>query len=183
MRWIGIAVIVAYGSAHADTQIATDDAKPAAAQLATAGNCERKLHLIGHEPGVVAAIMKERKLRPITLERITLPSDVAVAAVAPNLMTTVRIGNRDVHGIYSNIAGDGCISADIRHGIDANGNLVQLDGPPGVVDYTHGRCHTARGWEPCNLRGVTNVLYVVPNPKTKLIGIVGSELRFYPTTN
>jgi hypothetical protein len=181
MRWIGIVVIVAYGSAHADNQIAADADATETVELATPGNC--MLRLIGHEPGVVAAIMKERKLRPITLERILLPSSVAVAAVAPNLMTTVRIGNRDVHGIYSNIAGDGCISADIRHGVDANGNIVQIEGAAGVVDYTRGRCHTARGWEPCNLRGVTNVLYVVPNPKAKLIGIVGSELRFYPTTN
>jgi hypothetical protein len=179
MRWLGVAMMLCCGVAHADTQIATDSAP---AQLATTGRCDRQHRLIGHEPGVVAGIMKARKLRPIKLERISLPNSVAVDAVAPNLLTTVRIGDRDVRGIYSNIAGDGCIYADIRHAVDADGNLYQIEGAPGVVDYERGRCHTARGWEPCNLRGVTNVLYVVPDTKAKLAGVIGSDLRFYPST-
>lgn len=174
MRWVAVAFVFAYGVAHADNQLATDNVRGERASCPT--------RLIGHEPGVIDAIIKARKLRPITLERITLPADVAVAAVAPNLLVTVRIGDRDVRGIYSNIAGDGCIYADIRHAVDSAGNLYQIDGPSGVVDYTHGRCHTARGWQPCNLRGVTNVLYVVPDAKATLVGIIGSNLVWYPTT-
>jgi hypothetical protein len=177
MRWIGVAMLFAYGVAHADPQLATDTAP---VQLASPGRCP--MRLIGHERGVVDGVMKARKLRPIKLERIILPSTVAVSAVAPNLLTTVRIGDRDVRGIYSNIAGDGCIHADIRHAVDADGNLYAIEGAAGVVDYQRGRCHTARGWEPCHLKGVTNVLYVVPDAKAKLIGIVGSDLRFYPST-
>jgi hypothetical protein len=178
MRWIGIALLFAYGGAHADTQIATDTPP---AQLAATDRCDRAIRLIGHDPAELAAIMKSRKLRPITLERIILPNSVAVAAVAPQLMTTVRIGERDVRGIYSNIAGDGCIHADIRHAVDADGNLYQIDGPPGVVDYSRGLCHTKRGWQACNLTGVTNVLYVVRDPTPKLVGIIGSNLTFYPS--
>jgi hypothetical protein len=174
MRWIGLAVVFAYGIAHGDSQLATDDVP--AATLASPAVCKR---LVGHEPRVVAAIMKERKLRPITLDRIVLPSNVAVAAVAPQLMVTVDVGGKKLRGIASNVAGDGCIQPDIRHGIDADGNLYQIDGPPHVVDYTKGTCHTARGWEPCNLRGVTNVLFVVADPKATLAGIVGSDLKWY----
>src|SRR5687768_11747008 len=99
MRWIGIALVLAYGSAHAESQLATDAAP---VQIAKAGRCAHDLKLIGHDPAELAAIMKSRKLRPITLERIILPNSVAVSAVAPQLMTTVRIGERDVRGIYSN---------------------------------------------------------------------------------
>jgi hypothetical protein len=175
MRWIAAVVVFSYGIAHADSQLATDAAP---VQLAAPPVCKR---LVGHEAGVVAAIMKEHELRPITLERIVLPSSVSVGAVAPQLMVTVEINGRKVRGIYSNIAGDGCIQSDIRHGIDKGGNLYQIDGPPSVVDYTNGRCHTARGWEPCNLRGVTNVLFVVADPKARLAGIIGSDGTLYPS--
>ncbi|HEY5949897.1 MAG TPA: hypothetical protein VIV40_30595 [Kofleriaceae bacterium] len=168
--------VLAMGSASADNQLATDAAPPA--QLATTG-CDRPVQLIGHDRGELARVMKERGLRPITLERILLPAGVTGGAVAPNLLVTIKLGDREVHGIYSNIAGDGCIRSDIRHAVDADGNLYQFDGPAGVVDYTQGRCHTARGWEPCNLRGVTNVLFVVPDKRAKLVGEYGSNLQFY----
>lgn len=174
MRWLGIVVVLAYGVAHADSQLATDAPAP---QLATAGRCERETQLRGHAPADVARVLKERKLRPIKLERILLPNHVQGG---PSMMITVKLGGREVRGIYSNIAGDGCIRSDIRHAVDADGNLYQIDGPAGVVDYTRGRCDTGRrGWQPCNLTGVTNVLFVVPDPSAKLAGVIGSNLVFY----
>src|SRR5512139_2190984 len=117
MRWIGIAMVLAYGVAHADAQLAGDPPAPAA-QLASGGRCEREIRLVGHDPAAFAQLLKARKLREVTLERILLPSNVQVGVAAPQLMTTVTLGDRQVRGIYSNIAGDGCIRSDIRHAVD-----------------------------------------------------------------
>lgn len=169
---VGVVVMLAATSAYADAQLATD----AAPKL----RCTHVTRLVGHAPGAVARVMKERELTPIALEMIVVPQDVQLPVVTSSSLVKVRIGAREVHGIVSNLSGDGCIRPDHRHAIDRAGNVYQFDGPAGVVDYNDGRCHTARGWQRCEVVGQTKVMYVVPDPRAKLAGVFGSNLAFYP---
>ena len=172
MRFAGLAVLLACGLAHADAQLASDAAP---VQLATGGTCTKLTHLIGEEPGLVERAMKQHQLTPITLEAMVLPQGAQVSDYSYNALVTVKLGTRTVRGILVRLSGDGCMRPDHRHAIDRDGSIVQFDGPSGVVDYAHGTCHTARGWEHCNLKGQTDVLYVVPDRVTKYAGQFGSD--------
>jgi hypothetical protein len=170
---VGLVIALSITSAAADSQLAADG------EPVRLGRCDRITRLISQPAGEVERIMKQRGLTPIELEMIVLPAD-AGGGVAPNLLITVTINKRQVRGIYSNLSGDGCMRPDHRFAVDRAGNIYQFDGPAGVVDYTTNRCHTARGWESCNLTGQTRVLYVVPARVKAMGGSFGSNLGFFP---
>jgi len=172
---VGLVVMLSLSTVGAEPQLA------GGAEPARIGRCDRITRLISQPQGAVERVMKQRGLAPIELEMIVLPSD-AGGGVAPNLLITVTINKRQVRGLYSNISGDGCMRPDHRFALDRDGNIYQFDGPAGVVDYTTNQCHTARGWERCNLRGQTRVLYVVPARVKQMGGGFGSNLEFYPAS-
>ena len=157
-------VLVMASVAYAQPQIASDQQR-----------CP--IQLVGHEPSEIAALMKKHRLKPVTLEMVELPRSPGI--FSPGVMS-VWIDGQEYRGLLRDIAGDGCIRQDVRHAVDANGDLYEFDGRGGVVDYAKQQCLTARGWIPCNLKGQRWRMYIVADPRVRLAAIFSSDLRFTP---
>lgn len=172
MRLAGLAVVLACSLAHADARLATDAAP---VQLASGGSCTKVTRLIGQEPQLITRTLGQHRLTRITLDAMVLPQGAQVSDFSYNALVTVKLGTRTVRGILVRLSGNGCIRPDHVHAVDRDGGIYQFDGPSGVVDYTSGTCHTARGWERCPLGGQTAVLYIVPDRVTRYAGQFGSD--------